>query len=263
MRIGRALKPVWLAGCACVALFAAARVSWSETLTTAASPNFTLSDSFVRLNDSATLSGASNPTGLIRFSLTGPGGLSFTQTDAVIGNFSYPAGMNLGTGIVAGTYIWNVSYSGDANNSPVLAPTEETVVSPAIPGLNTTASADSLGGFIQLTDTAQLSGGYFPTGSMEFVLTAPDGSSVTTTDAVSGNGSYGAVLPGTLDGTYIWRVLYTGDANNVATIETEAVTLGATPETPLPGTLALFATGIGGLGLLGWRGRRKSRASAT
>jgi hypothetical protein len=30
--------------------------------------------------------------------------------------------------------------------------------------------------------------------------------------------------------------------------------------TPLPATLPLFATGIGGLGLLGWRRKRKARS---
>jgi hypothetical protein len=39
----------------------------------------------------------------------------------------------------------------------------------------------------------------------------------------------------------------------------------ATPETgatPLPAALPLFATGIGGLGLLGWRRKRKAQAVA-
>jgi hypothetical protein len=33
-------------------------------------------------------------------------------------------------------------------------------------------------------------------------------------------------------------------------------------ETPLPAALPLFATGIGGLGLLGWRRKRKATALA-
>jgi hypothetical protein len=32
-------------------------------------------------------------------------------------------------------------------------------------------------------------------------------------------------------------------------------------ETPLPAGLPLFASGLGVLGLLGWRGKRKSRAA--
>jgi hypothetical protein len=34
------------------------------------------------------------------------------------------------------------------------------------------------------------------------------------------------------------------------------------PEIPLPAALPLFATGIGGLGLLGWRRKRRARAAA-
>jgi hypothetical protein len=34
----------------------------------------------------------------------------------------------------------------------------------------------------------------------------------------------------------------------------------ATTTTPLPAALPLFATGLGGLGLLGWRRRRKAQA---
>jgi hypothetical protein len=35
-----------------------------------------------------------------------------------------------------------------------------------------------------------------------------------------------------------------------------------TPATPLPATLPLFATGLGALGLLGWRRKRKAQAVA-
>jgi hypothetical protein len=41
----------------------------------------------------------------------------------------------------------------------------------------------------------------------------------------------------------------------------DLVTGAAVPETPLPTTLPLFASGIGGLGLLVWRRKRKAAAS--
>jgi hypothetical protein len=43
--------------------------------------------------------------------------------------------------------------------------------------------------------------------------------------------------------------------SNIATVHIEV-------GTPLPAALPLFATGIGGLGLLGWRRRRKAQAVA-
>ena len=41
-----------------------------------------------------------------------------------------------------------------------------------------------------------------------------------------------------------------------------SITYTYTPATPLPAALPLFASGIGGLGLLGWRRKRKAKAGA-
>jgi hypothetical protein len=35
-----------------------------------------------------------------------------------------------------------------------------------------------------------------------------------------------------------------------------------TPEIPLPAALPLFATGLGALGMLGWRSKRRAQAAA-
>jgi hypothetical protein len=40
------------------------------------------------------------------------------------------------------------------------------------------------------------------------------------------------------------------------------VTATLVTATPLPAALPLFATGLGGLGLLGWRRKRKAQAAA-
>jgi hypothetical protein len=71
-----------------------------------------------RLTDSATLSGGSNPTGAITFTLHDPSGVVVdTETATVSGNGTYstPHGY-LPTR--AGTYRWSARYGGDANNSP-------------------------------------------------------------------------------------------------------------------------------------------------
>ena len=205
----------------------------TPTLTTAASPNVTLSEPAVTLGDSATLSGGSNPTGSIVFMLNGPGGFSFTATDSVSGNGIYTAAITLPTaGPVAGTYSWIAQYTGDANNNPATAPAnpaEQTAVSPASPGLSTTASSGGLPGST-LTDIAHLSGGYFPTGTITFMLTDPGGSTVDTETVMVMNGNADYTTPtgftATAVGTYSWHVLYNGDGNNnAATGNLENVTV--------------------------------------
>ena len=64
------------------------------------------------LSDSAVLSGGYYPTGSIAFTLTGPNGFTYTQTDTVSGNGTYTASDTLPTtGTVAGTYTWSVTYA--------------------------------------------------------------------------------------------------------------------------------------------------------
>ena len=92
-------------------------------------------------------------------------------------------------------------------------------------------------GTATLTDTAVLSAGYFPGGSIVFTLTGPGGFSFTQTDPVTGNGTYTASTPlpttGTVAGTYTWTATYGGDANNNAATDqggpAEQVTVVARP----------------------------------
>jgi uncharacterized repeat protein (TIGR01451 family) len=200
------------------------------SIATAASSAVTLGTTAPTLSDSAVLSGGYFPTGSITFMLTGPGGFSYTQTDAVNGNGTYTASTLLPTtAVVAGTYTWTAHYSGDANNNAADdqgGVAEQTLVSPASPTVVTTASPTTVTltpGTITspplLTDSAVLSGGYFPTGSIVFTLTGPGGFAYTQTDSVNGNNTYTAstTLPttGLVAGTYTWTAHYTGDANNV------------------------------------------------
>src|SRR5262249_50799943 len=73
-------------------------------------------------------------------------------------------------------------------------------------------------GTVTVSDSAVLSGGFSPTGTITFILSGPGGFSFTQTDTVSGNGTYtaGDVLPtmGIVAGTYTWSAHYAGDANN-------------------------------------------------
>src|SRR5262249_48446529 len=161
--------------------------------------------------DSAVLSGGFFETGTITFVLTGPGGFSFTQTDTVNGNGTYTAGDTLPGGALAGTYTWSAHYSGDGNNASAIdqgGAAEPTIVSAANLTLLPTASqAVTLTTTAPvLSDSAFLSGGASPTGTITFILTGPGGFTYTQTDTVSGNGTYtaGDTLPttGLVAGTY-------------------------------------------------------------
>jgi uncharacterized repeat protein (TIGR01451 family) len=196
--------------------------------TTPEQTNVTLGPNSVTLTDTATLSGGNNPSGNLVFTLSGPGGFSESQTVTVNGNGGYMASITLPTsGMVAGTYQWTAVYSGDNQNHEVSDsnPDDELVtVRPATPTLVTNASPAIVPpptpASIDLTDTATLSGGYFPTGNLIFTLIGPEGNDLfTTTKMVTGNGDYTAstTLQSPVTGAYTWVVTYEGDDNNVAT----------------------------------------------
>ena len=181
--------------------------------------------------DTATLSGGVNPTGTITFTLFGPnnatctGAAIFTSTVPVsAGNGNYTSGSF--TTVAAGTYRWIAVYSGDANNAAVRTAcndaNESVVVTKSGPIIATQASGPiNVGGTI--SDTASLSGGTGPTGTITFDVFGPNnaictGAPVfTSTVPVAGNGNYlSATFTPTAPGTYRFVASYSGDANNAA-----------------------------------------------
>jgi uncharacterized repeat protein (TIGR01451 family) len=167
----------------------------------------------------------------------------------VHGNGSYTTmGFQLPTsGTVAGNYLWVSSYSGDGSNNPIFRDTDEgeeraTVIDPT-PTLVTTASPTTvtLGpNGATLTDTARLSGGFFPTGDIVFELFFNGGSDPVFTQAVTvnGNGNYTTsfTLPSTGPaGVYQWVAVYGGDPNNnsVATVLGDEPVTVRSPEADL------------------------------
>ncbi len=89
----------------------------------------------------------------------------------------------------------------------------------ATPSISTQASSSGVVGDT-ISDTATLSGGYNPTGTITFNLYGPGDATCqspiyTTQQTVTGNGAY--VTPAyttTAAGTYRWIASYSGDANN-------------------------------------------------
>jgi hypothetical protein len=179
------------------------------------------------LSDAAVLSGGYFETGTVTFTVTGPGGFTYTQADTVIDNDTYTASDTLpNTGTVTGTYTWTASYAGDTNNhaaSDQGGTAEQVVVSAASPTLTTTPEPTSVALGITaptLTDSAVLSDGSSPTGSITFTLYLGTTAVDTEVTTVTGNGTYstpvGYAVPttGTVAGTYQWDATYSGDVNN-------------------------------------------------
>jgi hypothetical protein len=190
------------------------------------------------LQDSATSSGLSayNGTGSITFNLYGPAdptcGAAPVYTETV-SNFSGSARTSTGyTASSAGTYHWVASFSGDSGDSAASTTCgdEPVVVSQDTTSLSTTPNVTTITLSAAtppvLTDTAVLSGGYSPTGTITFTLVNNGNTVDTETVAVvNGDGSYttpkGYTLPatGTVTGTYQWNATYSGDANNASSAD--------------------------------------------
>ncbi|GAB4053638.1 hypothetical protein [Catellatospora paridis] len=200
----------------------------TPTITTQASPDVNLGGS---ISDTATLAGGNSPTGVITFTLFGPNDANCTGepvTDGVTVNGNGPYQSAGITPTQPGTYRWIAAYGGDANNAPATTACndagESVVVRavPVTPTLVTEASRDTFVGK-PVSDTATLSGGVNPTGTITFNLYGPNDTTCsrtpvfTSTVTVDGNGVYpsGTFRPGT-PGTYQWVAVYTGDSNNRA-----------------------------------------------
>jgi hypothetical protein len=181
------------------------------------------------VTDTAALAGGYNPTGKIEFKAYGPSATAdcsgtpvddetVTVTDD--GTYTTPQGF---TPSQAGTYWWTASYGGDSNNTPVASgcDQESVTITPASPAIATSPNASGTGtvGSTTVTDTATLSGGYNPTGTIEFQLYSDPNCSTRVDDetvTVTGDGSYTTPqgFTPTQAGTYWWTASYNGDAAN-------------------------------------------------
>lgn len=111
-----------------------------------------------------------------------------------------------------------------------------TTVARAQPALTTTnAGVVQLGSGGKLTDSATLSGGFNPTGTITFTLHDPSNALVDTeTVPVNGNGTFTTPTGFTpaVAGTYQWIAAYSGDSNNLPVSSPQ----GAEAETVSPAT---------------------------
>jgi uncharacterized repeat protein (TIGR01451 family) len=229
--------------------------------TTILQPTGPVTAGAVTVQDQATLSGGALFTGagaltfVLQDSSNQPvAGTAFTTAVTAAGDFDTPAvPVTLG----AGTYHWEVSFSGDANNAAPPAVTNESfVVSQATPDLSTSIlqpTGPVTAGAVTVRDRATLTGGSLFTGdgALDFVLVNSSNAAISGTfftTAVSGNGDYDtpAVSVNLSADTYHWVVSFSGDANNAAPppVTDEAFTV--TPASP-----AISTTPIPNIALLG------------
>jgi hypothetical protein len=200
----------------------------TPTITTTASPGVDVGG---QVTDTAVLAGGTNPTGTITFVLYSDPTCTtqvFTDQATVAGNGTYTS--DPFTTTTAGTFYWRASYSGDANNNPVAnacnEPAETVVVSGGggrvTPTLTTqvTPAAATVGQSV--VDTATLTGGNAPTGTITFIAFPPGDTNCTGAPIyssqvpVNGNGSYvstPAFVP-TAPGQYRFIAGYSGDLLN-------------------------------------------------
>jgi Domain of unknown function (DUF5050) len=121
----------------------------------------------------------------------------------------------------AGTYYWVASYGGDTNNNPAVTTCgdEPVVITKTSPATATSPSSRTPVG-TAVTDTATLTGGYNPTGTITFTLYGPSPAPTCSTpvhtdnEPVSAGTATSVPFSPTQAGTYWWTASHGGDTNN-------------------------------------------------
>src|SRR5205823_5445424 len=168
--------------------------------------------------------GGDGPTGWNTFKLYSKNDCSamlHREAVSVAGHGDYTTA----TGFVlnhAGTYYWTASYGGDSDNNAAAETSctaEPVVVAKNSPALSTTQNPASGNVGDTYNDTAHLTGGAAPTGTITFKLYSNNnctGLLDTETATVSGNGDYSTPNGFQINssGVYYWVASYSGDSDN-------------------------------------------------
>jgi hypothetical protein len=143
----------------------------------------------------------------------------FTSTDSV--SAAAAQSSTFGPVTVVGSYYVSAAYSGDANNNSASSPctAEVVTVSKVTPSVSTTLSATSVAQGGSFSDSATVSGGSSPTGTVTFNVYSNSACSgpqmFTSTNALSGttaqSSSFGPL--NSVDSYYVVAT-YSGDGNN-------------------------------------------------
>jgi hypothetical protein len=209
------------------------------------------------VSDSATLTGGFSPSGSVTFELFAPtdgtcsGQPISTTSGTITGGTASSGNVTVGA---AGTYNWVASYAGDANNNAATSScgTEPVVVTKASPSISTTPSGSVPAGG-NVSDSATISGGVSPAGTVTFDLFAPAdptcaGQPISiTSGTISGGTASSGNVPVGAAGTYNWVATYSGDAsNNSATSPCGSEPVDVTKATPSIATTPSGSVPAGG-----------------
>jgi hypothetical protein len=200
------------------------RIPGSPSISTALSPASPVAIG-TAVHDTASLTGAtSDASGSVTYSYFTDSGC--TQNGIVVSTVTVSNGLVPASAPItfssAGTFYWQAVYTGDANNiGPVSSActSEQLVVNKNTPAASTAPN-------LLPNDSATLSGGFSPTGSIIFNLFSPSDAdcssqtgqpAFTQTVSVNGNNPYLTTNTAFLasdPGEWRWQVLYSGDSNN-------------------------------------------------
>jgi hypothetical protein len=214
----------------------------------------------VAVTDTATLSGAvaDAATGTVTYQVYSDSDCTMPVSDTsstvtITGVHTVPASDPV-TIDIAGTYYWQASYSGDANNLSSTTCGEVEVVNPADTTTTTMLSASSVAAGVAVTDTATLTGAVADaaTGTVTYQVYSDSDCTMPVSDATSTENVTAGTVPAsdpvalTAAGTYYWQASYSGDANNLSSTST----CGAEVETVTPADTGT-ATSLSGGGQSG------------
>jgi hypothetical protein len=168
---------------------------------------------------------------------------------------------------VTGSFNWVATYS--SGGVSVTAPSEPVTVIPATPSISTSQLPPMALVGNPIVDTATLSGGFNPTGTITFNLYnnssgsgAPLFTSTVNAAATATSLAYVATVPG----TDYWVATYNGDSDNnsvTSGVSAEPVTITPLVTTPVPEPASFALLGSGILGLIFARRRQAGVGAVT
>ena len=199
------------------------------------------------IHDSAVLTNGFKATGTVSYSL-------FVSGNGCTGAFISVSTVTVtAAGLVpdsspvmpapAGLYGFQASYSGDANNMAAVSACEPVTVLRASPTIATTLSSTQITAGASVTDSAVLSGGFMPFGTVSYNLFSTIDCSGTSSIVSTVNVSNGVVPSSasqmfSIAGSFGWSASYSGDLNNTAT------TSACEPLTVTPSSSAAITTSL-------------------